>query len=304
MSFRIDLSKTTDLLSRYHRQFMEAGQAACLGTIRDNELPEPMVRSACEQWAGRAVASYYAMAQNSDLNQRLITLGGPVEVLAGGLQSLEDSYRTMTNCARLSRSLSHSLVRGLDEKETRRLNSDHFVLFRKEPDPLVGLYMTALVHFGFSFTLSIPIFDALGTIVTDDAISDVCLTIAANLEDDSEYGWALLQWLNSRLNDSQHTRVRQVLPEIMAVFERRCFGNPQTLETLAGSEIIVEQQEQNLGTLTNTQHAAIFYHTMTETIFPKLQDLGIDAPSLWRQHYRLDLVRAEAGMGIVAIDIV
>lgn len=300
MSFRIDLGKTTDLLSRYHRQFMEAGQAACLGTIRDITLPEPLVRSASEQWAGRAVASYYAMAQNSDLNQRLIAQGVPVEVLAGSLQSLEDSYRNMLHCARLSRSLALNL----GEKEARRLNSEHFVLFRQESDPLVGLYLTALAHFGFSFTLSIPIFDALGTIVTDDAISDICLTIAASLEEDSEYGWGLLQWLNQRLKDSQHAKVRQALPEIMAVFERRCFGNPQMLDTLAGSEVIVEQQEQNLGTLTNTQHAAIFYHTMTESIFPKMQDLGIDAPALWRQHYRLDVVRAEAGIGIVAIDIV
>src|SRR5690554_1078069 len=103
MSFRIDLSKTTDLLSRYHRQFMEEGQTASLGTVRGTDLPEFLIRSAAEQWAGRAVASYYAMAQNADLNQRLIALGVPVEVLAGALQSLEDSYRTMINCARLSR---------------------------------------------------------------------------------------------------------------------------------------------------------------------------------------------------------
>lgn len=296
MSFRIDLNKTTDLLSRFHRQFMEPEGAGCLGNLRTEHLPAELVREAGEQWAGREVASYYSLAQASDLTQRLITQGAPVEVLSGALQSLEDSYRTMVQCAQISRSLG--------QERTRQVFPAQLPLFQNLSDPLVALYQLALVHFGFSFTLSIPMFDALGTIVTQDKISDICLTIAANLEEDADYGWALLQWLYDRMTVAQQAQVQQELPKIMAVFERRCFGNAEMLEALAGSEIIVEQQEPNLGTLTPTQYAAIFYHTMTELIFPKLQMMEIDAPALWREHYHLEAIESAEGMGIVAIDIV
>ncbi|MBA2661281.1 MAG: hypothetical protein H0U74_03250 [Bradymonadaceae bacterium] len=296
MSFKIDLSMTTDQLSRFHRQMIEPEVASSLATVRLGDLPLPLVHEAREQWAGRALASYYAMAQANDLSQRLITMGAPVEVFAGALQSLEDSYRNMVICAELSRRFENA--------EVRQVNPEHLVSFNQSGDPMMAIYKSALVNFGFNFTLSVPIFDALGTIATNEAISDVCLTMAASLEEDAEYGWALLQWLGDHLSTEQKKQVRRELPRLMAVFEKRCFGGPETLDALAGTEIVVEQGSANLGTLTQTQHAAIFYHTITETIFPRLDQLGFDASACWREHYRLSSVSAEPGLGVVAIDIV
>ncbi|MBA2664626.1 MAG: diiron oxygenase [Bradymonadaceae bacterium] len=275
MSFAIDLTVTTDVLGRFHRKLMKRRGGLDWASFDASAYDPKLVDNARQQWAGRSLAEYQSTSQFSQLLHRLALVGAPLELIGAATRLVTDECRHAELCARMADVLGG--------RDGFIVPADSLSLFDAETDPWVAIYRTVLSVCCFGETLSVPMLDAIATVATAPLAQAVAEIIAADEEYHSTYGWELLTWLTPRLTGEQRDKVGSRLPLVMGQFERACGAGPAILETLAGTEITVEHGAPNLGTLSNLQYAAIFYHAMETTIFPGLETLGFDAHGAWEQ---------------------
>lgn len=273
MSFPIDISTTTEVIGRFHVKLMKRRGGLDWDSFDASAYDPALVNHARQQWAGRSLAEYQSTAQFAQLLHRLALIGAPLELIGAGTRLVTDECRHAELCAQMADVLGG--------REGFVVPPESCSLFDGEPDPWLAIYRTVLSVCCFGETLSVPMLEAIATVATDPLAQAVSEIIAADEQYHSTYGWEFLDWLTPQLTSAQKDQISQRLPLVMGQFERTCGAGPEILEELAGTEVTIEHGEPNLGTLTNLQYAAIFYHCMETTILPGLERLGFDAHEIW-----------------------
>ena len=275
MSFAIDLEPTTELLGRFHRTLIDRRVEVPWSAFDASSYSPALVEHARRHWAGRAVAEYQSTAQFAQLMHRLTLIGAPVELIGAATRLITDECRHAELCAKMADLLGGRL--GYD------VPARGMSILDEERDPWIAIAKTVLNVCCFGETLSIPMLEALTIVASDPTPQAIARQIASDEEYHSRYGWEVMTWLMPRLDDDQRARLKASLPPMLSHFERVCAGSPDMLEALAGQEIEIEPEDPNLGTLTDEQYAAIFYHTLDAQILPSLEALGFEALDAWRQ---------------------
>lgn len=271
--FEIDLTSTTEIIGRFHRNLMDRREIDWDAFDADRYDDETLER-AREEWSMRATAEYYSTAQFAQLLHRLCQVGAPVEMIGASTRLATDECRHAELCAKLA-----DCVGG---REGFDVDPDQLSLYDDTDDDWLAVYRTILQVCGFGETISVPVLQAMHVVANDPVAEDVAEIIAADEGYHMNFGWEALEWMTPRLDDDQWQVVRESLPEMFASFERVCAGSPDALRELAGDELTVEQDDEpNLGMLSETQYAAIFYHCIEEDIIPRLEELGFDAMGAW-----------------------
>lgn len=277
MPFEIQLSHTTETLERFHRTLMDRRQTIPWDDFDRTKYDPELVEYARHQWAGRAVAEYQSTAQFAQLLHRLTIAGAPINIIGAATRLATDECRHAEYCARMADALGgredHQVDGGLS-------------LFEDEEDIWMAIYRSVLNVCCFGETLSIPMLESIHMVATDELPQTVARIISSDEEYHARFGWDVLSWLTPEMSDTQLEWIQARLPYLMSHFEKVCAASPEVLERLAGQEVDVfegSEDEPNLGTLTDEQYAAIFYHTLEHTIFPGLTELGFDAIAAWQQ---------------------
>lgn len=276
-AFPIDLSTTTELIERFHRTLMDRRNRPDWEAFDPSVYPEDMVHHARVQWAGRAVAEYQSTAQFGQLLHRLTLVGAPVELIGAATRLAQDECRHAELCARMADALGG---RARQDVPARGLS-----LYDEDDDLWLQIAQTILSVCCMGETLSVPMLYALEQVSTDPLAETVSRIIAADEEYHARFGWEALSWLVPKLNDAQREVIARSLPVLFGHFEEICAGGPELLDQLAGEDVEIEPGDPahpNLGTLTDVQYAAIFYHTLEAEILPGLHDLGFDALNAWQ----------------------
>ena len=140
-------------------------------------------------------------------------------------------------------------------------------------------------------TLSKPMLDAVA-VVSSDALPAACAQqILLDERFHASFGWEAASVLVADLDGAQMDALQSQLARSLAGFERSTCGGI-TVADLADHEVVIEKGEPNLGTLSREEFAAIFFATLEEEIFPKLEALGLDPMRAWAD--RVDHPRTSA----------
>lgn len=272
----IDLSTPTEVLERFHRTLMDRRRAEVPWHDFDAGRYAPQrVDEARRQWLSRARAEYASTAQFAQLLHRLTQVGAPVAIIGAATRLVRDECRHAEYCARMTQLLGH--------RAEIRVGARKLSLFEREPDPWLAIYRTVLTVCCFGEAISVPVLRALHVVATDPLPRTLCEIIAADEEFHARFGWETLAWLTPRLDAAQRDAVASRLPLLFGHFEAVCGGNPQMLTELAGQALDIEPEPPNLGTLTQREYAAIFYHALTDAILPRLSALGFEAEAAWQR---------------------
>lgn len=280
-AFPIDLSTTTELIERFHRTLMDRRNRPEWEAFDPSVYPDELVAHARVQWAGRAVAEYHSTAQFGQLLHRLTCIGAPIELIGAATRLAQDECRHAELCARMADALG-----GRDRQD---VPSRGLSLYDEGDDLWLQIAQTILSVCCMGETLSVPMLYALEQVSTDPLAETVSRIIAADEEYHARFGWEALTWLIPRLDDAQRDTIQRSLPVLLSHFEAVCASSPELLEQLAGEDVEIEPGDPahpNLGTLTNLQYAAIFYHTIEAEILPGLDALGFDALGAWQTRPR------------------
>ena len=273
--FPINLGSTTEIIGRFHDKLM-VRRPIDWEALRSRDYDDDLRQQARREWASRAVAEYYSTSQFSQLTHRLCLLGAPVELIGASTRLATDECRHAELCAKVA-----DVLGGRDEIH---VGDEQLSMYDDISDLWLAVYLSILQLCCFGETLSVPILRAMEVVTNDPTIEAVAGVIAADESYHMNFGWESLKWMTPRLDDDQRAAVRQRVPGLIASFERVCRAGPEVLEELAGSELVVEEDDvPNLGTLTSKQYAGIFYHCMEGEILPRLAELGFDAEALWKQ---------------------
>lgn len=296
MNHAINLSKTSDLLTRLHDEFM-GDDYYLYGPDESTVVQDAEIARAREQWAARASASYMTQGQTAALVHRLLSVGAPMDLSSGAVDTLHSLQRHAAWTGTLAQKLSNQGI--------MRFSPASFSINEAAQQTVAETWfdigLDVLNLYGFNLTLSLPVFDACSAIASDETISEIAEVMGDDLSRHIEFGWGVLQWLIPQLEDNALARFEEAVISMMVTYENLCFADVDVLNDLAGKEILVEGEESNMGTLSSTQLAAIFYHTVTEQLFPRLTALGLDAQEAWHRHYRLREVRAPRPSCMMAI---
>jgi hypothetical protein len=281
MTKTIDMRKTTDLMAHRQESFMGDDHYR-QGPVPSKTIGDAEWAHGAEQWAARAAATYLTQGQLAALTHRLIDHAWPLELITGAVHALQDLHRHTVWCSTLASKLSGGVPIALPTPLARAE-----LRARQDLDPgALDIALEFLDLYGFNFTFSLPILDACAAITSDAMISEICETIGDDLSGHIEFGWNALAWLVRHGDGVSPAALEEAVVTLMSTYERLCYAGAEVLDDLAGQEIIVEGQQANLATLSSTQYAAIFYHTVTEQLIPRLSTLGIDGEQAWHRHYR------------------
>lgn len=273
--FPIDLDPTTEIIGRFHRKLMDRREIDWDSFDRDR-YDEETLDQARREWATRATAEYYSTAQFAQLLHRLCEVGAPVELIGASTRLATDECRHAELCAKLADCLG-----GRDGFD---VEPDTLSLFDDSDDEWLAIYRTILQVCGFGETISVPVLQAMHVVANDPIAEDVAEIIAADEGYHMNFGWEALEWMTPKLDDDQQQVVRDWLPKLFGSFEQVCAGSPDALRDLAGDELTIEEDDEpNLGMLTDEEYAGIFYHCLEEDLIPRLEDLGFDARTAWEE---------------------
>ena len=132
-------------------------------------------------------------------------------------------------------------------------------------------------------TLSRPMLEAIALQASDPLAEAVARQILRDEHLHATFGWEALEALLPELSGASRARLQAQLTQALGSFERStACGIP--VEDLVGREINVgpgEEDQPNLGTLSDEHYAAIFFATIEHEILPGLAELGFDAQAAW-----------------------
>lgn len=244
-------------------------------------------REAAWQWTGRAQAEHGSVHQFAAVARALTELRAPIELLGAVARLITDEVRHVELCARAALAFYPE-------------GDDAFYRWRRPRAPwpdapilppdgratemeLRGWTARAIVvACCLGETLSKPMLDAVA-VVSTDALPHACAQqILRDERFHASFGWEAASVLVPDLDDVQRHALNTELAQSFAGFERTTCGGV-TVEDLAEREIVIEQGPANLGTLTKEEFAAIFFATLEDEIFPKLETLGLEPMRAWEQ---------------------
>lgn len=240
-------------------------------------LDEERLRIATPQWVRRTEGTYFTLARAARFYEGLLAVGAPLELIEGMNYVNEELTRHLSITLHLTASLLSKRTLSLEDHP----RSESVPL--RAPDDLLS---QGLELFGFTMGISVPIYEALGALSSDEAISELVGLQEESMAELTGFGSALLVWLATKCTPRELQNVQNRVSGLFSAYETLCHGSPEQLDELAGAEITVEEEPGNLGSLAPRQLAAIFYHSLSASIFPLLSELGWAPEKIWRRHYR------------------
>ena len=245
--------------------------------IETSPITDEQRRRARRTWSDRVRGSYITAEWAASLSRQLLTLGAPLDLLTGASYVTQELMHQLT--------VATHLLDPLQPVKTLSVPDDLFSQCSGS-GTWESVFDRTMELFVFDLALSQPIYEGLGAVSSDPAISELCIAVAESLDELIHFGELSLQWMSQELPTRVTASSQARLPALLAAYESICEGTPDTLDELAGKEITVETRPGNLGTLQSDHLAAIFYDTLNRSIFPFLDSLGWRGLKAWQRHYR------------------
>lgn len=272
--FPITLTAEQPTLQQFHRALMDKGRG--IDWSFDPSLyTQEQLKRAGREWGQRAIAEYQSTAQFGQLLHRLTLLGAPLDMIGAATRLATDECRHAELCARLAEVLGGA-----------RPEIGHKGLSLYDDEELaMACALSILTVCCFGETLSVPILRTLAIVATDPLAKRVATVIAGDEEYHSRFGWEAFAYFAQQMEAEQRDYIQGLLPTMFRQFEYTCHGSPKMLTTLAETELVFEEGERNLGTLPSEAYAGIFYATIEDTLFPRLEALHFDPERAWLQRF-------------------
>lgn len=270
-----------------HRKQVHRDPWPAFDSFDPTPWPVEQRRAAAIQWAGRARNEHGSVQQFGQLTQVLASACVELELLGVLARMITDEVRHAELCARMALALwpegvttEPRVFRWPQPRPPWRDPPSPRELL--EPEPRLRWAAEAiLTACCLGETLSKPMLDALVVVTTEPIAEAVSRQILRDEHLHATFGFEALALLWPRLSDDSRAALQAELAADFAGFERSVCGSI-TIADVAGSEIVIERGEPNLGTLTDHQYAMIFYSSLEHDIFPRLRELGLDPDAAWR----------------------
>jgi hypothetical protein len=284
------LAPATERLGRMHRAQVHRDPWPDFTAFEPARYDARLRRAAAVQWAGRARAEHGSVQQFTILAHALCNVRIELPVLGALARLTTDEVRHAELCAEMGLALwpeGKATEPAVFRWDRPRLPWVGPPALADDPTPTLAWAAEAvLVSCCIGETLSRPMLEAIAVVATDPLAAAVAKQILRDEHLHATFGWETLALLLPRIDDAQ----RDALAERMM----RSFGAVEAstacgiaVEAVAGKSIeIAEDDEPNLGTLTDEQYAMIFFATMEAEVLPQLQALGLDAMDAWQRRPR------------------
>lgn len=249
---------------------------------RERYSPE-LLSEGARNWAARARAEYGSIHQFSQVAHALTCARAPLHLLGALARLLTDEARHAELCLEMARACDPEL----DPKAFRW--TEPKTPWGLPPGPEAGdterlgwAARAILVACCLGETLSRPMLDAIALVATDPVAEGCARQILRDEHLHATFGWEALAYLVPQLSPTDLERLQETLRSALAGFEASTACGV-TVAELAGTEVQIARDPAtpNLGVLTPQQYAAIFYSTLEQEIFPKLEGLGLDPVQAW-----------------------
>lgn len=243
-------------------------------------------RTAAIQWAGRARNEHGSVQQFGQLTQVMATACVEFELLGVLARMITDEVRHAELCARMAIAVwpegLSTPARVFDWPQPRPPWQDPpSPREQLEPEPRLAWAARAiLTACCLGETLSKPMLDALVVVTTEPNAEAVSRQILRDEHLHATFGFEALELIWPRLSAASRERLQAQLAADFAGFEKSVCGSI-TIADVAGSEVLIERGEPNLGVLSGHQYAVIFYSCLETEIFPRLRELGLDPERAW-----------------------
>jgi hypothetical protein len=241
-------------------------------------------RAAAIQWAGRARAEHGSVHQFSALTHALCEARAPLHILGALTRLQTDEVRHAEMCAAMALAC---YPEGVDDEPSIFAWPTPKAPWEDAPsssDDACEIELWAanvtLSACCLGEALSTPMLDAIGLVTTDSVCQSVAQQILKDEHLHAAFGFELLGWLLPRLTDEGRASVQEQLRLALGSFESSTACGV-TVADIANSGITIESAKPNLGTLTDSQYAMIFFATLEDIVFPQLVALGLDPMKAW-----------------------
>ncbi|HBP22382.1 MAG TPA: hypothetical protein DEA08_31950 [Planctomycetes bacterium] len=270
-------------LGAMHRAQVRRDPWPDFAAFERERYPAALRRAAAVQWAGRARAEYGSVHQFSQVTHALASARVALPLLGGLSRLITDEVRHAELCAAMALACDPKA-----SEHTRRFPPPTTPWQDPPPgderEPLLAWAAGALlVACCLGETLSRPMLEAIALQASDPLAEAVARQILRDEHLHATFGWEALEALLPELSGASRARLQAQLTQALGSFERStACGIP--VEDLVGREINVgpgEEDQPNLGTLSDEHYAAIFFATIEHEILPGLAELGFDAQAAW-----------------------
>ncbi|MBL4850351.1 MAG: hypothetical protein JKY65_32950 [Planctomycetes bacterium] len=271
-----------DRLAAVHRTQIRREPWPDFEGFERERYPLELRREAAEQWAGRARAEHGSIHQFSQIAHALATARAPLVLLGALARLITDEVRHAELCFAMAVACEPELSPG--PASWPALTTPW-----KPPPPdaddaalLAWASRAILIACCIGETISRPMLDAIATVATDPVAEGCARQILRDEHLHATFGWEALAHLVPRLGAAERELLQETLRTSLAGFEQSTACGVSVAE-LAGTELEISRDPTtpNLGLLTPTQYAAIFYSTLETEVFPKLVELGLDPVDAW-----------------------
>lgn len=289
------LAPASERLERMHRAQVHRDPWPDFAAFEVQRYDAVLRRAAAVQWAGRSRAEHGSVHQFSIVTHVLCHARVELTVLGALARLQTDEVRHAELCAAMALACWPE-GRGQEPAVFRwgppRLPWAGPPAAGDDPGPLLGWAAEAiLVSCCIGETLSRPMLEAIAVVATDPVAEAVARQILRDEHLHATFGWETLGLLLPRLDGAQRAALERRMSRAFGGVEATtACGIP--VEAVAGKSLEIGSGDgdpstpPNLGTLTDEQYAMIFFATMETEVLPRLQALGLDAMTAWRQRPR------------------
>jgi hypothetical protein len=257
------------------------------------DYPRALREAAAIQWAGRAAAEHGSVHQFAGALQVACEARLPLAITGALARLITDEVRHAELCGQMALTLWPGAAR-LPWAVPRAPWAAPPAAPAEGATPQAQLHWLGealLVACCFGEALSVPMLQAIAVVATEPLAEAVAAQILRDEHLHARFGEEGLSLLLERGGDGLRGHLEGALPRTMGAFEASCCGDAALGASMEGDVLTVEieageEGAPNLGTLTETQYAAIFYATMEQEIFPTLRRLGLDPAAAWARRVR------------------
>ena len=283
MSSRLDprRSAQSSRLRTIHRKQIERDGWPDLASFDPSRHSLALRRHGALAWHRRACEEYESIHEFTALAHALTRARAPVELCGALARLITDEVRHAELASQLALALCPEEADGaLSEFRAPALP------YPPAPDGDDAIRAWAadalLCSCCIGETLSRPLFEAVAVLSTEPCVEATAQQILRDEHLHATFGWEALEHLFRELDEAARAWLQHRLAYRLAGFESTCRSG-LSVEELAGTEVLIERGEPNLGTLTPRQYATIFYATLETEILPRFTALGLDAQRAWRE---------------------
>ncbi len=280
------LAPTTTRIGRIHADQVHRDPWPDAAAYDPTRHALPLRRAAAIQWGGRARAEHGSVHQFTQIAHALCQARAPLELLGALSRLITDEVRHAELCA------ITALACWPEGRASEPSVFDWTPPLAPWPDPpALGpdestTYCWAAEAIAIACclgeTLSRPMLDAIAVVATDALPEAVARQILRDEHLHAAFGWDSLEVLLPRAGAHGPAKVQAAFSRGLAGLERStCCG--YSITDVAGSELVIERGEPNLGTLDGRQYAMIFYATVESEILPAIDRLGLSGARAWAE---------------------